>query len=496
VGGVTSGLVSALSRWGSGRRLLAIAVGLGVAGLFLAVTPGNPPGFYRDESALAYNAYTISQSGKDEHGATLPLFFGSFGDYKSPTYTYLLAGVFRVVGPSIEAARLLSAVLGLLAVGALGLLAARITGRGDVGALTALLAALNPWLFEVTRLVFEVALLPLAIVLALLAVWRARDGCTWSDAIWIGLALGLMAYAYPAGRLLAPLFAVGLLLFWGAWGWRGIARAWAVFGLTLVPLAVFDLRHPGSLSARFGVTSYITPGTSAGGVVHEGVVNYLRDVNPWDWLVHGDPNARHHVHGMGSLLVAVVALAVCGLVLAATRHRSDLWWRFAAFGLIVSPLPGTLTIDRQHTLRMVAFPIFLLVFAALALDWLLARDASAARRAAAFVAIGAVVVQGAIFQSEFRARGPHRGGAFEAAYLGVLRAAAARPGPIYVLDGDHTYIDAYWYGVLHGVPASRLRRLTAGSAPPSGATVLRAGSSCAGCPVLGSAGRFVAYIAD
>ena len=83
----------------NGRVLVAVAAVI-AAGLFLAVVPGNPPGSYRDESSLAYNAYTISQSAKDEYGAVLPLFFRSFGDYKSPTYTYLLAGVFRVVGPS------------------------------------------------------------------------------------------------------------------------------------------------------------------------------------------------------------------------------------------------------------------------------------------------------------------------------------------------------------------------------------------------------------
>ena len=155
------------------------------AGLFLAVVPGNPPGFYRDESALAYNAYTVSQTGKDEHGATLPLFFRSFGDYKSPAYTYLLAATFRVAGPSIEAARALSAVLGLLALLGLGLLAARVTGRREVGALIVLLAALTPWLFEVTRLVFEVALLPLAIVLFLLALERAGRG-SWGEGVVLG----------------------------------------------------------------------------------------------------------------------------------------------------------------------------------------------------------------------------------------------------------------------------------------------------------------------
>jgi hypothetical protein len=485
--------VSGARRWSSGTTL-ALGVGLVVAALFLAVRPGNPPGFFRDESALAYNAYTVSRSGHDEYGATMPLFFSSFGDYKSPVYVYLLAGVFRVVHPGIVAARTLSAVLGLLAVLALGLLAARITGRAAVGVLVTVAAALDPWLFEVTRLVFEVALLPLAIVLFLLAALRAhRRGCGWDDAALVGLALGLVTYTYPAGRVLAPLFALGLVLLAPTYRWTGVLRAWAAYAVALVPLAVFQLRHPGSLSARFGVTSYITPGTSPGGVVHEGVVNYLRDVNPWSWLVHGDPNERHHVHGMGSLLVATMLLAALGLVLAAVRHRRDPWWRFAAYGLAISPVPGSLTIDRLHSLRMIAFPIFLLLFVALGLDWLLARDASSVRRVAAAAAVAAVVIQGAVFQWEFADRGPHRRAAFEADYPQVLDSALARPGPVNVFDDDHSYIHALWYGALRGESA-RIHRLPHGAVPQPGATVLRSGSPCAGCRVLASAGGFVAYV--
>ena len=163
--------------------------------------------------------------------------------------------------------------------------------------------------------------------------------------------------------------------------------------------------------------------------MHEFVVNYLRDVNPWAWVVHGDPNDRHHVHGLGgSLLLAVVVLAVAGIVAAARRRRDDPFWRFAAYGLLVSPVPGTLTVDRMHSLRMVALPIFLLLFAALALERLLAEPARWGRLAVG-LAVAVAVVQGALFQVQFRRDGPDRGQAFEAAYPHVLDRALARGGP-------------------------------------------------------------------
>ena len=474
--------------------LLWAAAGLLAAGLFLAVIPGNPPGSYRDESSISYNAYTVSQTGRDQYGAVTPLFFRSFGDYKSPAYVYLLAGVFRVAGPSIEAARLLSAVLGLLAVVALGLLATRITGRTEVGALTVVLAALTAWLFEVTRLVFEVAALPVVIVLFLHALWSGRERCAWRNALAIGGTLGLMTYTYAAGRGLAPLFALGLLFFARAWGWRGLARAWLVYVVTLVPLAVYAYRHPGALSARLGVTTYVHAGLSAHDIIGTFVFNYLHDVDPWAWVVHGDPEVRQHVHGSGgSLLLAVVVLAIGGIIEAARRRRAEPWWWFAAFALVVSPVPGSITFDRMHTLRMVALPILLLVFSALALAFLLERPGWTGRPLVA-AAVVAAVVQGALFQWQFRSRGSDRVEAYEATYERVLDHALARRGPVHVLLGDHTYADALWYGVLQHV-SDRIVVVPDGEEPPAGTTVVGRDSWCAACTARAFAheGQFVAY---
>src|SRR5436190_98995 len=84
----------------------------GGAVLYARALTTNPAGFYVDESSIAYNAHLISQTGHDEHGVAWPLYFRAFGDYKNPVYIYLLAGLFKLTGQSILAARLLSAFLG------------------------------------------------------------------------------------------------------------------------------------------------------------------------------------------------------------------------------------------------------------------------------------------------------------------------------------------------------------------------------------------------
>src|SRR5688572_20790727 len=100
-----------------------------IAGLFFLYTYGlseNPPGFYRDESAFAYNAYLIATTGASEFGVRWPLYFQTFTEpftiYANPVAIYLLAGLYLVLPPSIWLSRLLSAtavfeagvVLGLL----------------------------------------------------------------------------------------------------------------------------------------------------------------------------------------------------------------------------------------------------------------------------------------------------------------------------------------------------------------------------------------------
>src|SRR6266542_6340332 len=108
---------------------LLLIISLLVVVAYFAGLPKNPPGFFIDEASIAYNAHTISRQGVDEHGQSFPLYFRAFGEYKSPVYIYVLAAVFRITGPSIGAARILSAILGLTAALLLGLLAFQITHR-------------------------------------------------------------------------------------------------------------------------------------------------------------------------------------------------------------------------------------------------------------------------------------------------------------------------------------------------------------------------------
>ncbi len=484
--------------------LLLLCVGLLFAA-YAARATQNPPGFYLDESSVAYNASRLAATGQDEHGVSWPLYFEAFGEYKNPVYLYLLAALFKLFGPGILLARLFSAACCFVAALSLGYLAWRISRRWMTGACIALTAMLTPWLFEPGRLVFEVALYPLALVLLLCALWRAHERVRWTvaDGALIGLALGLLTYTYSIGRIHAPLLALGLLFFATRPRRRGLIAAWLVYAAWLAPLALFNARHPGALSSRFHLISYIKPGTPWPDIISNFALHYLGGLNLVPLLLTGENNIRHHVPGMGVLLFATFILALVGLDRIAHLARADAWWRFIIYGLLVSFIPAALTSDEFHTLRLIAVPVFVVLLNVPALAWLFERaDESAALRFALIALLALTFLQGALFQYQFHTRGTLRGNAFEEVYPEVFQTtldAAHGQRPIYLLDRGVLpgYIHAYWYGALAGIDRAQFIRLRGNTPPaPAGAVVVGTVETCANCQVLTRRQDYLVYRAQ
>jgi 4-amino-4-deoxy-L-arabinose transferase-like glycosyltransferase len=464
----------------------------------------NPPGFYIDESSISYNAYTIASTGRDEFGNSWPLFFRAFGDYKNPVYIYLLAGLFKLTGPSILVARLLSATSGIATGLLLGLLAFRITRQRSVGLLVTLFALLTPWLFELSRVVVEVALYPLVITLFLLCVHRASTKVRWSwrEAVCMAGSLTLVTYTYSIGRLFGPLLAVGLVLFASRARRVGLVLTWSFYALTLIPLAIFQQRHPGALMGRFNLVTYITPQSTYAEIAGEFIKHYLASINPWKLLVTGDLNPAQmaHLHGSELFLCAAGVLAVTGLWLILRLHLREAWWRFIIFGLVVAAAPASLTKDFFHMLRLVPLLAFLLVLVIPAIEWLLI-DRSRRRTVMAFLVLLAVI-QGAAFQWRFHASADSmkRRELFNGDYPAEIlaRAVASDSRPIYLADVPSIpgYIQAYWYATLYGLPLSDFILLPPDKAPPLDTLVIATENSCPRCQIIATSDFYTLYVAD
>ncbi len=507
------------------RRYRIVFVPVVVVLLFFLYVDGlstNPPGFYVDESGIAYNAYLISHTGAGEFGGRFPLFFqfytGGWTQWANPTQIYLLAIPFLIFKPSIWLARVYSASWVFAACLVLGFLARQISGRRRIGVIVTLLALLTPWLFEVSRLVFETFFYPMALVLFLVAVYYAQRKQSWSR-LTIGTlvaTLMLLTYTYTSGRLLGPLLAFGLVLFaTSRERLIGVAKTWLLFGITLLPILVFKLSHPQALTQRFYLISYIKPESPWREIVPKFIRRYLEDFSLISLLIDGDGNPRHHMPGsLGSFLAGVFILAIIGVVIVLARHWRDPWWRFILFGTLVSVVPGALTLDQFHSLRLVAYPIFLLLLTVPALQFLIARptkpqtfakvaDVQPAPKVMSTVARGAIlsalllaaVMQAMYFQSVFRREGSQRGYVFDAAYKEVFDAAMALPDrPIYLVDGTSpAYVHAYWYATVEGRNRAELIHMKEGIRPPMGALVIGSEANCGNCQVIKRSGEYMLY---
>jgi hypothetical protein len=475
-------------------------------GIYAFRAASNPPGFFVDESSIAYNAHTISQTGRDEFGKRWPLFFRAFGDYKNPVYIYLLATLFKLTGPSILTARLLSAAGGVIAAALLGLLALRISRRHDVGLLVIVSALLTPWLFEISRVSLEVALNPPALAMFLLCVHQASTKTKWTSGNIAALVstLALLTYTYSIGRLLAPLLALGLGCFLTRQRLFGVLRIWALYALSLIPMFVFQRNNPEALTGRFKLISYFKPGSSAAEIAWAFLKHYAGNLDPRRLLITGDPGIYQvaHVAGAPAMLAATVILTVIGIWLVLRHHRNDAWWRFVIYGLLVSVVPASLTADYFHMLRLAALPVFLLVLIVPAIAWLCRAGRHLRRRRTALVFLVLLtLMQGALFQRRYHASAASawRRHLFDADYPQKIFDKAITNGsrPIYLADAMTTpYIQAYWYATLKNVPLPAFVRLAPDESPPPGALVISTEESCFHSQVLAQVEPYTLYVAD
>jgi hypothetical protein len=433
----------------------------------LWISPRNPPGFLDDEASFALNGYALAHGLRDENGARLPVFFPSFGDYKDAAFSYALAPAIAVFGPSVGVARAVAAVFGLAAILLVGLIGYRRAGPW-IGVAAAVGAGLTPWLFQLGRLAVDTSMFPFATALVLLAaeVWARGGRHRILRATALGGSLALATYAYSAGRLYGPLLAVSLAVFARRVPWRSLASAWLAYALFLVPLALYRLRHPAGLTARYRETVFPTEGMSPLGIAGHAFANYLHDLNPWRWVVSGDRKPYVDIWGAPQLLAVVAVLAAVGVVVICRRR--DRFWLYALLAYLLSAVPAALTVDRHHALRLSAMPLCVAVLAIPGLE-AVARLRRPLLLGVAAVLMTATLAEWAFFVERYSESGPGRTQVFEAGVPALVQRGLANGRTLYV-DHDDAYAITMgrWYVISHGLPASRFVRLADGASPPLG----------------------------
>ncbi|PIS09387.1 hypothetical protein COT75_01775 [Candidatus Beckwithbacteria bacterium CG10_big_fil_rev_8_21_14_0_10_34_10] len=169
-----------------------------------------PVGLTDDEAAISYNAYLISQTGKDEWGSFLPIQFRSFGDWKLPVYIYLLSIVFKFFPLSIFWTKIISVLLGSLTVVLLYyfvlLFLDKEKQKHSVALLSSLILVFNPWHIGLSRTASEVNIGLFFFIGALYFFKLFLENKLKKAYLFFGLIIALICFfSYHSYRILLPL---------------------------------------------------------------------------------------------------------------------------------------------------------------------------------------------------------------------------------------------------------------------------------------------------
>ena len=362
-----------------------------------------PLGLNQDEACNGYDAYSLLQTGRDQHGNRLPIVIQAFNDYRMALFDYSLVPIVGLFGLEPASVRLGAALWGIADLAALALLGYLMLGvRG--GAIAIVLAALSPWHLQLSRFGHEAisAAATISWAMACFLLWQKRR---WSGWLMLSaLLFGLSLYSYSITKVFVPAWMILLAIFYWSDLRRDAVKALAAAAIVILCAApqVFLLWRQGAeLQARFAQVSIFSQSGWTLLTAHNfltGLASHFR----FDFLfVHGQGGLGAellHAPGFGQLLRAqwaMVALALCSLYDARYRMPVILLLDW----LIVAALPAAATLPAPHMLRDILAITPWTLLSALGLVFLLdfAACPVALRRVLAGALMLAVLWEGASF---------------------------------------------------------------------------------------------------
>ncbi len=319
----------------------------------------NPPGLYIDEVSSAYNAYSILQTGKDEHGVSFPLYFEAFGEYRHGLFIYSMVPSIFLFGLNDFAVRFTSVVFGVLAVAVIYFLVSELFDR-KIGLMSAALLAIQPWHTFLSRVAFEGISFVFLFLVGLLFFYKGFDAekkMKWFLAAVLFFAL--CVYSYGVAKLFVPVFLIGLVLIYRAFffsndGKKVLVICILLFTLLVSPLYLLSLAGEGN--ARFQQGSIFTLSEHP---VFIFVFNYISHYTPSFLFFSGDDGLRHHLHDWGFLFPGDIVLVLLGFIFI-FQQRADKKCQMLLLWFVLFPVAASFMYgDTPHGLRsFIGAPLF------------------------------------------------------------------------------------------------------------------------------------------
>jgi len=368
-----------------------------------------PQGFYCDEAALGYNAYSILETSKDEFGKSWPVLFRSFGDFKTPIYVYLLVPIYKILGVSVWSTRLLSALSGVIGIWFSFWLIKNLSNKINLGLITALLLAVSPWSIIFSRTSYETNLAFTFLIIALWSFYKFKENKKFLTLMVIMAALAFLTY--HSERLIVPL--VFLVLFVKD---KKIIFDKKNFKTLMVAIIVsFILKLPTlNLMTTSGFLSRLNSLKING--FKEFLSLYTAYFSPRYLFGLGDANPRSSYPDLAPFLFWQLPFLITGItwLFKKTKNKEKDFKFLIILLMVISPIPAAMTRDPFYTIRALPLLLPLIILVAVGINKFLESVKRTNKIIFLFILIGLIVWSvGKIYLSVFRFNDYFRGESWE-----------------------------------------------------------------------------------
>ncbi len=336
-----------------------------------------PPGLWPDEAANGVDALKAIDSGN------LKIFYPA-NNGREGLFINLQAVSIKVFGAEPWALRIVSAIIGILTVAGLYLLT-RYIFNWRIAAMASFFLAISFWHVNFSRIGFRAIMLPFILVFIFYFLWRGLRNGHLKDFFITGILSGVGFYTYFSFRI-APL--IGLILFWNYVSFikkdfghskyehaknqifRGFALLVVTTILIALPLLVYFYANPGDFLKREGrpisVFNQEQPMKELG-------LSTVRTLGMFNFT--GDANRRHNIPGSPELALPIGLFFLVGFLKEfihwirrkhghfSVTHTLLFSWFF------VMLLPGFLSTEAPHALRVIGVVPVVMIFAAQGFWW-------------------------------------------------------------------------------------------------------------------------------
>jgi 4-amino-4-deoxy-L-arabinose transferase-like glycosyltransferase len=346
------------------------------------------PALNADEASIGYDAYSLLQTGRDQHGNSWPITFQSFNDYKPGGYVYLVAPFVATLGLNEWAVRMPNAIISVISIYVIYLLVKELFGKEkeSLALLSALFLTISPWHIHFSRGGWEANTATFFVMLGVLFFLK---GIEKKKYVFLSILFFVMSiYTYQATRVITPLIGFGLVIIY----WKSIFKNLrpfviaGVFGfILLIPLFI-DITHGNVLSRAAGVGLFADPGPRSrveeqrvehGNIdnivakaLHNKVVNYtLAFLENWGKHYHGeflflsgDSVTRNKIPETGQMYIFdIVFLVVGGVRLLKNKTKKET--QILLMWVVVGPIASALTFQAPSALRAETMVVPLVIIA-------------------------------------------------------------------------------------------------------------------------------------